>query len=390
MFKKRAKPIKRLTVYRPNVLEVERIHHVARPGVAPRSPRSVPGMAGDILLIFVLGLVTTLVILMGNVSQSAVPYSRTLASVYDPNVLTHASVSTSRAPSKHHIFKAVPKSKPVAAVPLQPHALCDGKTVMNVVAHEDDDLLFINPDISHDLAHHDCVRTIYITAGDDGRGTNYLRQREAGSQAAYSVMLHTPKLWEYQPITLPSGAIVTAASPQGDPNVSLVFLRLPDGNLNGEGFASTGNQSIARLKSGAMSDITSVDEKHTYTSVQLIDTLTALMEQYQPKRINTQAQDSNLIVADHSDHVTTGQYTALAATAYAEWSHRQVIVRNFMGYPIRAMLPNLPATDVAQKSAAFFAYAADDPGVCVSIQMCVETNSTYGFYLERQYLGVGQ
>jgi hypothetical protein len=39
---------------------------------------------------------------------------------------------------------------------------------LDVVAHEDDDLLFMNPDIQHDIRAGVCVTTVFLTAGDDG------------------------------------------------------------------------------------------------------------------------------------------------------------------------------------------------------------------------------
>jgi len=386
MSKKHAKNTKHFTVYRPNILNADRPAYIAKP-VTVQAVGNRTSVVGDLLVIIILGLATAAVVMAGTLSRSDAKNPHTLTTAYNPAILTHSLPHTATS-SKHRIRKKNP-TVPGAAHP-HPESACNGKTIMNVVAHEDDDLLFINPDISHDLAHHDCVRTIYITAGDDGRGAAYLLRREAGSRAAYSVMLHTTKLWNYQQLVLASGATVVSASPYDNPDISLVFLRLPDGNLDGEGFDVTGHQSLARLKAGAISEITGVDGGQTYTSDQLIATLTALMRQYQPVRINTQAQDSGIVVADHSDHVATGQYTALAAEAYAEQIHHPVVVRNFMGYPIRALPANLPAGDVAQKSTAFFAYAVNDPGVCTSIRMCAETRSSYGLYLQRQYLGIGQ
>jgi len=353
---------------------------------------TVPTVIGDLLLLAILGLTTALVVMVGMMPQSG--HSRAYASIniYGGSgdslrsLTTNAKEPPKAKAGKGQKLPTITAARPIVQGP--PVVACAGKTVMNIVAHEDDDLLFINPDISHDLARHDCVRTVYITAGDDGRGANYLQRREAGSRAAYNVMLHAAGPWDYQQISLSSGTPITAANPQNNPNVSLLFLRLPDGNLGGDGFPATDYQSITKLRSGAISDITSVDGSQTYNSSQLVDTLVALMEQYHPVRINTQAQDDNPIVADHSDHITTSAYTAQAAAVYTAQAHTQVTVHYFMGYPIRAMLANLPKADIAQKSAAFFAYAVNDPGVCTSMQLCSSTRSSYGLYLERQYVGI--
>jgi LmbE family N-acetylglucosaminyl deacetylase len=261
-------------------------------------------------------------------------------------------------------------------------------TVMNVVAHQDDDLLFINPDITHDIQRHDCVRTVYVTAGDDGRGTDYLLSREAGSEAAYDIMLGAAGPWTYHNLLLSSGATVTTASPDGNTDISLIFLRLPDGNLDGSGFPDTKNESIAKLEAGAIASITTVDGREKYTSAQLTATLEALIQYYAPGQLNTQSSDAGLDVADHSDHLTVSTYATLAATLYANQIHpkKPIHLEYFMGYPIRGMISNLSSTDTAEKAAAFFAYAVHDPGVCTSMEDCIATDSTYGLYLSRQYV----
>ena len=40
---------------------------------------------------------------------------------------------------------------------------CSASKTLNVVAHTDDDLLFINPDIQDDIDAGKCVQTLYIT-----------------------------------------------------------------------------------------------------------------------------------------------------------------------------------------------------------------------------------
>jgi len=86
--------------------------------------------------------------------------------------------------------------------------------VMQVVAHEDDDILFMNPDLSASVSAGTGVVTVYVTAGEangsltgDSR-TNYAAQREEGARAAYAAMVkqsNTPQTWIRSIITLPNG-----------------------------------------------------------------------------------------------------------------------------------------------------------------------------------------
>src|SRR5436190_2190964 len=64
---------------------------------------------------------------------------------------------------------------------------------LNVVAHQDDDLLFLNPSILRAIAHGRRVRTIYMTAGNIEPG--YWPLREQGELAAYAYMAGRPNQW---------------------------------------------------------------------------------------------------------------------------------------------------------------------------------------------------
>lgn len=257
---------------------------------------------------------------------------------------------------------------------------CPAQTVMNIVAHEDDDVLFMNPETIHNLQAGNCVRTVYLTAGDDGRSSYYWRGRQRGAEAAYASMMGLASVWRNQIVTLQDGSTVTVASLSGTTRVSLVFLNLPDGNLDGSGFASKGNQSLYKLQSGVISTISSVDHQADFSSASLTATITAFMNQYRPTQINTQANDVGLATADHSDHIATGQYATAAATAYGA-----AAVHYFMGYPMRDLAPNLTPDDVAAKSSAYFAYAVHDSEACATQVICDQANSSYSLYLTRQY-----
>ena len=48
-------------------------------------------------------------------------------------------------------------------------ANCPAGDSMYVVAHEDDSILFQNPDLQRDISNGRCVQTIFLTAGDADR-----------------------------------------------------------------------------------------------------------------------------------------------------------------------------------------------------------------------------
>jgi LmbE family N-acetylglucosaminyl deacetylase len=268
-----------------------------------------------------------------------------------------------------------------------PHTQCLVPTIMNIVAHEDDDLLFMNPDLLHDLKGNHCIRTVYVTAGDAGNNSLYWLSRELGSEAAYSYMLGVNDVWDQRTVMLNDRAFITLATPKENTSVSLIYMHLPDGNLKGQGFATSQFESLAKLESGDIKQINSVDGQSTYTSDEFLTALTDLMHIYQPAEIRTQANYISPHHPDHSDHMAAGRY---AKKAYSQYENQQyegrviIPMKFYIGYPIHDQPQNVDGDDLFQKEAAFATYSKFDHRVCQSMQRCMNDPS-YGFYLKRQY-----
>ena len=266
---------------------------------------------------------------------------------------------------------------------------CDDPTVVNIVAHVDDDLLFMNPDILNEIKNGYCERTIFITAGDAGSGSFYYLSRQSGSEAAYAEMTNNKDIWNQRTIKIASNKYVTLSSLNADPKISLVFMHLPDGGLYGQGFKTYDYQSIDKLYSGSISNITSVDSQSNYSLSSLETALVNLMILFGPSEIRTQSTYSggNGPIKDHADHNTVGRLVTKAAAAFNQnqFSGLTAIpVEYYEGYPIRDNPINVSGADLVAKQNADFAYANFDGAACNSLIMCNKTK-TYSGYLQRQY-----
>jgi hypothetical protein len=199
-------------------------------------------------------------------------------------------------------------------------------------------------------------------------------------------MLGAPQtIWTHTIVRLADKQFVTLASPIQHPNVSLVFLNLPDGNLNGSGFASTKFESINKLLSGGITKIHSIDGQSEYTADQLVRALATLLQRYDPQTLQVQTPNNkSKTFADHSDHLTVGAL-AFKAETLREKDGAKPEMKFYVGYPIRARPENVSGADLDQKAAAFFSYADSDSGVCKTMRLCSK-GPAYGFYLRRQYL----
>lgn len=245
----------------------------------------------------------------------------------------------------------LPATQPRAAT-----ASCPDGTTMNVVAHEDDDLIFLSPDLLHDVQGSGCVVTVFVTAGDAGQGQSYWQGREAGARAAYAQMAGVVDSW-----TTADAGIAGHPAPKltlsGDPSVSLIFLRLPDGWPNGAGTAAYGNQSLEKLWSGSIGSIGAVDGSSSYTRQQLIAVLAGLMSEYQPEQIRTTDYSGPFGDGDHSDHHAAARFAEAAQQAYAE-PHA---ITGYLGYLDSGLPQNVFGGDLTAKRTAYLTYASHDP-----------------------------
>ena len=266
---------------------------------------------------------------------------------------------------------------------------CAHRTVMQIVAHQDDDLLFMNPDLQKSIAAGDCIRTVYLTAGNAGMGLAYAKEREKGAQAAYSTMLsEKPGKWRRHFIRVTAKSSVETAVPATNTNVSLIFYRLPDGGIKGGGYDVKGSppRSLAGLLKGTKPSLTTVDGRAVYTEENLIASLSSLMARYKPAEIRVQAVLPEERSSDHSDHYAGG-WIARQAFAQYKAAHPDITttMTYYMGYPDIQRQENVTGEELLAKESAFLAYAKFDGSVCQTTEDCTYGDNAYVKYLPRMY-----
>ena len=264
---------------------------------------------------------------------------------------------------------------------LRKRANCFSGVILTVVAHQDDDLLFMNPHIEKAISSHACIRTVYITAGDDGRSARYWQSRERGIEAAYAFMYGMPSKWTSVAATV-AGHPVEVAYLTGEPQIALTFLHLPDGNITGTGFSSHQDETLNRLREGSIRRIHTVDGSTSYTRNQLILALRAIMTTDIPDQINTQAYTAKIMSSDHSDHQAVGYFTDQAQKMYTT-KHSLAF---YLGYQLNGLPLNLSDADIYKKAEIFSVYSQYDATICTNQpdNPCPDEN-TYSNYFAREY-----
>ncbi|KAL2844747.1 putative deacetylase LmbE-like domain-containing protein [Aspergillus pseudoustus] len=255
-------------------------------------------------------------------------------------------------------------------------AICQ---ILNIVAHQDDDLLFLSPDLLHYIQAGHEVRTVFITAGDSGMEASYWQGREKGARAAYALMSDAPDSWTEQDAGIQDQEASLFTLNQ-DPNLSLVFLRLPDGHLQGQGFDVTGNESLEKLWEGGIPNIHTISGSGSYTKDELLSALVSLMTDFNPEHVNTLNYAHSYGDGDHSDHHAAAFFVAEAVERY----EGNPELTGYMGYPVINETANIAGEDLLKKQLAFYAYARGDPAVCNSHIAC-QSDLHYPRWLEREY-----
>src|SRR5262249_36228314 len=150
------------------------------------------------------------------------------------------------------------------------------------------------------------------------------------------------------------------------PNVSLYFLRLPDGAPNGSGTQGPDDcrptfTSLMKLWNGNVPVVPVLGTwscsaaGKTYTKTELTTTLQALFQGATPTRIHVQDL-SDLYGTEHSDHIYGAKFAFNAHLLYPGL-HQLVVHRD---YNINQEEENLTAQQKADKTAIFCTYAAHD------------------------------
>ena len=277
----------------------------------------------------------------------------------------------------------------VTGVPAPAEAVgCQGHRVMNIVAHEDDDLLFMNPDIYNDISYGHCVQTVYLTAGDAGSSATYWKRRERGVRDAYATMRRVRKAWLRKTISY-SGHKMTRFRLADDTGISLVFLRLPDGTPGGTGTGTYGGGSLQKLWDRRISSLTTVDGTSSYSRSDLISALAQTINDYDPDTIRAQDYTRDYSLADYSTGNTDGDHSDHHAAAYfayqAErryYNHHRITP--YLGYPSSDHAVNVGGLALARKREAFFAYAAWDKNIQCRSGSC-RANSPVHPWLARRW-----
>jgi LmbE family N-acetylglucosaminyl deacetylase len=231
-------------------------------------------------------------------------------------------------------------------------------TTVTFCAHQDDDLLFMNPDVASDVQAGFDVWVVYLTAGDipfreghDYGGLGYADLRVQGVRAAYARAACAPDDWSFEELDLAGHPVPT--NRLNGTNVRLVFTYI---------HAAAGPEDICgdlwRMWHDPAFVAQPIDGRPAYDKASFIDLLRAILDTAGPDYIRSQSTIGHRN-GDHVDHVSGA---LLVADADVDDEGRTLIQRDeYTAYAIRGLPDNVFGFWRDEKIAIWNEYWPHDP-----------------------------
>ncbi|GAA1340713.1 PIG-L family deacetylase [Saccharothrix algeriensis] len=259
--------------------------------------------------------------------------------------------------------------------PTAPPAAVDEVAYLQIVAHHDDDLLFMNPDVRDAIRSGHRLMTVFLTAGEaeEPDANGYSAARQAGARAAYARMAGVPDEWDGAAMPLADGRAAERYALRARPQVALVFLNLPE---DADPRADGGRGALRRLwedRRGWHSVRTLlptggvVATPSRYTGNGLIRVLVGLMAEFRPTVLRTQDADPDPAYPfwrpwhDHPDHVMSARFAEAAGRIHRRGPGRPRLTQvGYRDYNTETAPANLAPAQQDDKIGHFAAYQRHD------------------------------
>jgi LmbE family N-acetylglucosaminyl deacetylase len=264
---------------------------------------------------------------------------------------------------------------------------CGAHKDLAIVAHQDDDLLFMNPDLQDTINQGGCLMVLYLTAGDRGEGEPYMLGRERGVRAAYAYMAGAPNTWQEDSLVVNQHTLARFTL-KANPHIQLVHMRLHDPWL-GHGWGSL--TPLSRTETNPAATVQALGPYgYTYNRAELTATVAALIRRYQPTTIRHQDNTVSVPYAqlcwrctghDHPDHIS-GARLVRDAMAQAPGPYASAA---YLDYPSQERPANLTPEQARRKTEAFRIYASNDYRYCNNPASCRQPTGPAAAWVQRRY-----
>ncbi|UNO44116.1 PIG-L family deacetylase [Streptomyces sp. MST-110588] len=310
--------------------------------------------------------------------------------------------------------EGTPPPRPDAGRP-EAAAAGSGQAHLHIIAHADDSLYFMNPDLEQSVRGGARTVTVCLTGGEsDGRNAakgpgfrdtpvdrpGFVRARMNGLRAAHAEMAtaHRDSPWDVEAVSFLPGFQVEVQTLRAAPRHQLIFMEL----IEARHLARPRPTSLRGLWLGAAETLptlrpagTPVRQSYAYTRDQVIETLIAILDRVRPTVVRT--LDPNAVHApreplpspdprlrgpfyyDHQDHTTSAYFAQAALAGY--WGraragrggtvrHVPAVVENYLGYEVGVLPNNLDIRTARRKGDLLSVYGWADHRACADPAGC--------------------
>jgi LmbE family N-acetylglucosaminyl deacetylase len=244
-----------------------------------------------------------------------------------------------------------------------------------IVAHPDDDLLFMQPDLWRDLDSGQSLVTVYVTAGQAKKSVQYAESRQRAVLNGYA-LASGASTWNCGSVLISDRTAERCSAVGSKGDITLLFLGLPDGGPVGD-FPG----SLLSLWQNGSTAKTVARTTQPYNQQDLVRVLASILQQTQPKQVMT-LDVMAIHGEDHSDHLLVGAAT-IAAVAQARTAAPVIAFRgyNIANEPINKNDEMYNAVSVMMRG---YESCATGCGQC-GRQPCEQLSPYYEGLLRRRY-----
>lgn len=293
--------------------------------------------------------------------------------------------------------------------PAQPAKAVTNQSFVHVIAHPDDSLYFMNPELEQSIRSGAPTITVCLTGGEsDGRNAlantpgypklperrpEFVRARINGLREATAQMATGDWLspWKVETLSLLPGLQVELQTLKAAPQVQLIFMELVEARF----IRVPRRESLRGLWLGATPKLPTLVPAHSpvkrgflYTRQQVIDSLVAVFDRYRPTVVRTldpspthravqqqfpgsPPELTGISHYDHQDHTTSAYFAQAALAEYWGRGHaRPTAVESFVGYEVSLLPSNLDAATTRHKVKILDTYGWADGKDCGDAAGC--------------------
>lgn len=249
---------------------------------------------------------------------------------------------------------------------------------VTIVAHQDDDLLFMQPDLTDVVEDRAGLLNVYVTAGNGREKGDLARthasERYEGLLASYAQAAGLAPDWACGVIDIAGHSAEHCRLEDAD--VSLVFLGYPDGGKEGEM-----RDSLLHLWEGTSDGARTIGVRPTHhDQASLIATVGEIIATAHPTTIRT-LEIAATHGRDHADHMIVGALALLGAAA----ARSEAAVISYRGYNTQDEPENLLDMLFARSANLVSHYEACVTGCAPCGQSCPKITDAHAIWVKRRY-----